>query len=135
MAEAFPDAGLAPTDDERADYYRWLFFAAGPLEAAITNKSMGFTVDPDKERMAGYGNYDQVVDVLDQKLSVSDYICGDRFTMADVYVGAHVDWGQQFGSLPERDSFQAYARRLRDRAAYKASKAVDAALLPDQPTG
>ena len=35
LAEAFPDAGLAPRDDERADYYRWLFFAAGPVEAAV----------------------------------------------------------------------------------------------------
>jgi glutathione S-transferase len=51
LAEAFPGAGLAPTADERADYFRWLFFAAGPLEAAITNRSMGFEVAKDRERM------------------------------------------------------------------------------------
>ncbi|HRE36661.1 MAG TPA: glutathione S-transferase, partial [Sphingopyxis terrae] len=36
LADAFPDAGLAPPLEARADYYRWLFFAAGPLETAVT---------------------------------------------------------------------------------------------------
>ena len=131
LADSFPDHGLAPTAAERADYYRWLFFAAGPLEAAITNRSMGFEVEPDKEKMAGYGNYDQAVDVLDGKFQADDYVCGSRFTMADVYVGAHITWGMQFGSLPERDSFAAYARRVTDRDAYKSAKAVDDALIAE----
>ena len=131
LAEAFPDAGLAPTAEERADYFRWLFFAAGPVEAAITNRSLGFAVEPDKERMAGYGNYDQVVDVLDGKFQADAYVCGKRFTMADVYVGAQVVWGTQFGTLPERESFGGYAKRVTDRAAYQAAKAVDDALIAE----
>ena len=129
LADAFPDAGLAPTADERADYYRWLFFAAGPLESAITNRSMGFEVEPDKEKTVGYGNYDQVVDALDSKFQTDDYVCGARFTMADVYVGAQLVWGTQFGTLPGRDSFLAYAKRLTDRDAYKSAKAVDDGLI------
>ena len=41
LADAFPDAGLAPPpgDPARGPYYRWLFFAAGPVEAAMSNKS------------------------------------------------------------------------------------------------
>ncbi len=30
LAEAFPDAGLAPRAEERASYHRWMFFTAGP---------------------------------------------------------------------------------------------------------
>ena len=131
LADAFPDAGLAPTAEEQADYYRWLFFAAGPLESAITNRSMGFEIEPDKEKMAGYGNYDQVVDALDRKFQTDDYVCGTRFTMADVYVGAQVVWGTQFGTLPKRDSFVAYAQRVTERAAYKSAKAVDDALIAE----
>tara|TARA_R110002033_G_scaffold33117_3_gene70312 strand:+ start:185 stop:799 length:615 start_codon:yes stop_codon:yes gene_type:complete len=131
LADAFPDAGLAPTAEERADYYRWLFFAAGPLESAITNRSMGFEVEPDKERMAGYGNYDQVVDALDGKFRADNYVCGARFTMADVYVGAQIVWGTQFGTLPARDSFIAYGQRVTERAAYGAAKAVDEALIAE----
>lgn len=131
LAQVFPDAGLAPKAVELADYYRWLFFTAGPVESAITNKSLGFEVEAEKEIMAGYGNFDRVVDVLDQKLSTDNFICGERFTMADVYVGSQVDWGLQFGSIPERDSFKAYADRFRSRDAYQAAKAIDGKLIAE----
>ncbi len=132
LAEAFPEAGLAPTAAERADYYRWLFFTAGPVEQAITDRNLGLEPTPEQERSAGYGNYDRVMEVLDQALSDRSYICGDRFTMADVYVGSQVDWGLLFGTIPSTDSFNSYAERLRARENYKASKAVDMALMPDE---
>ncbi|MEL6875376.1 MAG: glutathione S-transferase family protein, partial [Pseudomonadota bacterium] len=131
LADAFPAAGLAPSDDERADYYRWLFFTAGPVEQAITDKNFGLAPTAEQERSAGYGNYDRVMEVLDKALSDRQYICGDRFTMADVYVGSQVDWGLLFGTIPETDSFKSYAERLRERENYKASKAVDMALMPE----
>ena len=55
LADVFPAASLAPspTDPLRGPYYRWLFFAAGPLEAAWTNQAMGFVTPPDRERMVG----------------------------------------------------------------------------------
>lgn len=129
LADVFPDANLAPTAAERAAYYRWLFFAAGPLESAITNRSMGFEVEQDKEKMAGYGNYDHVVDALDSKFQADDYVCGSRFTMADVYVGAQITWGTQFTTLPQRDSFLAYVQRVTGRDAYQSAKAVDDGLI------
>jgi glutathione S-transferase len=134
LAHSFPDAGLAPTDEEFADYFRWLLFTAGPVEQAVVDRSLGLTVTPDQERMAGYGNYDRVMDVLDQTLAGRKYICGDRFTMADVYVGSQVTWGLQFQSFPERDSFRSYSDRVTNRDAYRAAGAVDAALMPEQPT-
>lgn len=130
LADSFPDAGLAPTSDERANYYRWLFFAAGPIEQAVMDRNLGLSVTAEQERMAGYGSYDQAMDVLDRMLQSNQYVCGDRFTMADVYVGSQVDWGLQFKTFPERDSFIAYADRLRERPKYKESKAVDAGLMP-----
>lgn len=129
LADVFPDANLAPTAAERAAYYRWLFFAAGPLESAITNRSMGFEVEQDKEKMAGYGNYDHVVDAFDSKFQADDYVCGSRFTMADVYVGAQITWGTQFTTLPQRDSFLAYVQRVTGRDAYQSAKAVDDGLI------
>ncbi|MEO9601211.1 glutathione S-transferase family protein [Parasphingorhabdus sp.] len=131
LADAFPAAGLAPNAKEQADYYRWMFFAAGPLESAITNRSLGFEIAPDKEMTAGYGSYDRVVDVLDTKFQVDDYVCGSRFTMADVYVGAQITWGTQFGTLPQRDSFLAYVKRLTNRDAYIAAKAIDDTLITE----
>jgi glutathione S-transferase len=132
LAEAFPEAGLAPTADERADYWRWMFFAAGPVEQAVTNKALGFDVPPEKSMMVGYGNFDAVVDVLENAVSRSDYICGQRFTAADVVIGSQVLWGMQFGSLPKRAGFEPYAARLSARPAYIRSKEIDTALMPKQ---
>jgi glutathione S-transferase len=134
LADAFPDAGLAPTPEERADYYRWMFFGAGPLEAAITNRSMGFEPTEKQSGMIGYGNYDLTVSVLESWLAERSYVCGERFTMADVYVGSQVDWGVQFDTLPKRDVFKAYAERLRARDPYKKAKARDASLIAEMKT-
>ncbi len=46
LADAFPERDLAPPPAERADYYRWLFFCAGPLESAVSNRAFGFEVPP-----------------------------------------------------------------------------------------
>lgn len=136
LADAFPDAGLAPTAGERADYYRWMFFAAGPLEQAVTNRSLGVVPSEDQQRMVGYGEYDRVVSVLEAAVSAQPYIAGDRFTAADVYVGAHVMWGTQFGTLPQREAFAAYIARLADRPAHvRASELDDAAMAEMQAAG
>lgn len=136
LAEAFPDAGLAPTAEERADYHRWMFFAAGPLEQAITNRSLGVTPTDDQQRMVGYGDYDRVVSVLETAVSAHSYIAGDRFTAADVYVGSHVMWGTQFGTLPKLDAFMAYIGRLAVRPAHvRASELDDAAMAEVQAAG
>jgi len=129
LADAFPAANLAPALQDRHDYYRWLFFAAGPVESAVINNTLGFHTDEEQTRMAGYGSYDLVMTVLDDLLRGRPYVCGDTFTMADVYLGSHVDWGLAFKSIPERASFNAYVQRLQQRDAYKKAKEIDAALI------
>ena len=129
LVDAYPGAELAPREDERAAYYRWLFFAAGPVESAITNNYLKVQVAPEQAAMAGYGSYDQVVDVLDQAVGSRDYVCGDRFTAADVYFGSQIVWGVNFGSLPRRESFLPYVDRLTSRPAYQKAKAIDDALI------
>jgi glutathione S-transferase len=129
LADVFPDAGLGPRDDEKADYYRWLFYAAGPAEAAVTNRAQGWEVPADKERMFGYGNSDRVVAVLDELFSSRDYVCGNRFTAADVYVGSQIIFPLQFNMLPERASFVGYRDRLQSRDAYKRATEIDEKII------
>ena len=129
LADAFPDTNLSPPTDQRADYYRWLFFAAGPVEAAISNKALGLIVPEERERSIGYGNFDQAIDTLEQAVSGDRWICGDQFTAADVYVGSQIDWGLSFGTVPTRPAFERYAARLRERPAYKRQKELDNALI------
>ena len=131
LAETHPEAGLLPSDAELADYYRWMFFAAGPVEQAIVGRSMGWEVPEGREGMVGFGSFERVLDTLDGHFSDHAYVCGPRFTMADVYVGSQIDWGLTFGSIPPRESFVAYAERLQARTAYKAAKGIDAVLIAE----
>ncbi len=131
LADAFPDTGLAPAFDDpaRGTYLRWMFFAAGPLEAAVTAKSMNLLAPADKAGMAGYGSFEQVVDALETAVSTGPWILGDRFSAADVYVGSQIGWGLQFRSLPDRDAFKAYAARLFRREAAQRARDLDDALI------
>jgi glutathione S-transferase len=117
MAEAAPEAGLAPRPEERADYFRWLFYGAGPLEQAVVNRALGVTVPPERRGMVGYGSFEAVMDTLDAHFTERAFVAGDRFTAADVYVGSQIGWGLQFGSIERRPSFEAYWARLKDRPA------------------
>ena len=128
LADAFPAAGLAPPPGERGAYYRWLFFAAGPLEAAAMDRALGFEVPADKQGMVGYGTFAAVMDTLAGALSGSDFIAGTRFSAADVYCGSHVGWGLQYGSIEARSAFAEYWARVSDREAYRRANRLDDAL-------
>lgn len=137
LADVFPQAALGPREDEKADYYRWMFYAAGPLEAAVSNQAMGWVPTPERERMFGYGNFDRAIAVMDELFSLRDYVCGDRFTAGDVYVGSQLMFPMQFGLVPEKDSFVRYRERLQAREAYKRAGELDdqaqAEMQPAQP--
>jgi glutathione S-transferase len=131
LADVFPQAGLSPREEEKADYYRWLVYAAGPVEAALSNRAAGWEVPADKERMFGYGNTDRVIAVLDELFTLRDYVCGDRFTAADVYVGSQIMFPLQFGMLPVRESFLRYRDRLQARDAYKKATEIDEKIIAE----
>jgi glutathione S-transferase len=137
LADVFPEANLGPNEDEKADYYRWLFYAAGPVEHAVTNNYAKWEPAPEQHRMFGYGSFDKVVSTLDELFSLRDYVCGDRFTAADVYLGSQIMFPLQFGMLPDRESFIRYRDRLQAREAYKRANAIDekiiAEMQPAQP--
>lgn len=131
LADAFPDAGLAPRAEERANYYRWLFFAAGPVEQAVTNNFAKFIPSAEQNRMFGYGSYEITIDVLEQAVAANAYIAGDRFTAADVYVGSAIGWGTMFGTVPKRPAFLEYFERLTAREAYQRAAKLDDALVEE----
>ena len=134
LAAAFPEAGLVPEHGTRAhaDYLRWLFFAAGPVEAAVTAKALGLLAPPERAAMAGYGTFEAVMDALEQAVSGRAYIAGDRFSAADVYLGSQIGWGLQFGSIEDRPVFRTYWAGLADRPAHKRATELDNAAMPRQ---
>jgi len=126
LADAFPAAGLAPAPADRADYYRFLFFAAGPLEQAFSLKAVDFTPPAERQAMFGHGNWDNAINGLERMLGERDYITG-RFSAADLYVASQLGFMLMFGLLEPRPAFQAYVARCTDRDAYRRAKQLDEA--------
>jgi predicted DNA-binding transcriptional regulator YafY len=134
LAEAFPEAGLLPTPEGRGDYYRWLFFVAGPLEMAISLKSANFTLSAEQQMQFGCGSCETAVDTLAKAVAGRRYIAGDSFSAADIYVGSHIGWGMQFGTLDRRPEFEAYWNGLKDRPAHRRTEEAIAKAMPAEPT-
>ncbi len=134
LADAFPQADLAPAPAKRADYYRWMFFAAGPLEAAVSNRALGFEVPKGRERMIGYGTYQDVMNTLESAVRANAYIAGDTFSAADVYIGSQLGYGLQFGTIEKRAAFEQYFGRLALREAYQRANDKDNAAAAELQT-
>ncbi len=131
LADAFPEACLAPDPSDRADYYRWIFFTSGPVEAAFSNKAAGWEPTPERQRMFGYGNYDLAIATLEKALTGKAYIAADRFTAADLFVGANVNFMLQFNLLEPRPMFTDYAARMTDRDAFRRAREIDGKLIAE----
>ncbi|MCU0947827.1 MAG: glutathione S-transferase family protein [Porphyrobacter sp.] len=129
LAETHPDAGLLAEPHERAAYFRWLFFAAGPLEQAVMARMLGWELPDGKGATAGFGSLELTLDALDGWLSHNDFAAGARFTMADTYIASQFIWGLRLGTIPERPSFRAYVERVTQRPAYRAANAIDASII------
>jgi glutathione S-transferase len=131
LADAFPQAGLAPPPSDRTDYYRWIFFTSGPVEAAFSNKAAGWEPTPERQRMFGYGTYDLAIATLEKALTGRKYIAADHFTAADLFVGANVNFMLQFNLLEPKPVFTDYAARMTDRDAYRRAKEIDGKLIAE----
>jgi glutathione S-transferase len=132
LADAFPETGLAPdvNDPLRASYMRWMFFCAGPVEAALGVAGLGVTVPPEKRGMVGWGSLEAVVEQLDKLAQgAQPYILGETFSALDVYLGSQIGFGLQFGSMPKLASFEAYVERTMGRPAAMRAKSIDDALM------
>ncbi len=125
LADAFPQAGLAPAPADRADYYRWMLFAASPIEAAFTNKSLGWEAPPERQAMVGYGNFDLAIDTLEKAVAGKRFVAGDRFSAADVYVGSQIGFLMMFNMLEPRAAFTDYVAGVTDRDACRRAKQID----------
>lgn len=122
LADAFPEAGLAPPpgDPDRGPYFRWLFFTPSCIEPAMTDKA--FDRPPVAPHTVGYGDFDSVMDTVSDAVSHTEYVAGNRFTAADLVLGSTLNYGMMFGIIPQRDEFAAYVGRLTARDAFKKAR-------------
>lgn len=132
LADAFPQAGLAPApgSKDRGPYYRWLFFGAGPIEQMASFAALKLEVPEDQRMMVGFGCAADVLNTLEGALKGREFLVGDSFTAADLYIGAHLGWGMDFGTIEKRPVFEDYVGRLNARPAAVRANQIDDALIP-----
>jgi glutathione S-transferase len=124
LADAFPKAGLAPlaNDTARGTYFRWLFFGAGCVEPALVDKM--FARPPvEKASGLGYGSYGDTLAALEKAVTPGPWVLGQRFSAADVYLGAEIGWGLLTKALEPRPAFERYLERCAQRPAYQTANA------------
>jgi len=124
LADAFPGANLAPAldDPKRADYYRWLFFGAGCLEAAIIDRATE-RPDPAMPGALGYGSYERMMKTLVAALGDGPWFLGEKFSTVDVYLGSQIGWGMMMGTITDEPTLAAHAARCAERPAWKRTNA------------
>jgi len=126
LAAEYPDSGLMPEGSAAlANFYRWMFFAAGPVEQALVAKSMKWESTPENSMSLGYGSLEDTLNAVELALGNGPWVCGDRFTAVDVYLGSHLSWGIQFGTLEERPAFREYADRCMQREAWQRANEIN----------
>lgn len=129
LADAFPEADLAPPINARADYYRWFMFAAGPWEQATTARSLGVEVPPEQSGFVGFGDFGRTLEALRGAIPEQGFLLGPKFTALDVYMGSQISWGVRFGSIPTSPPVDAYLARIHARpGAIRATELDDASM-------
>jgi glutathione S-transferase len=131
LADAFPQANLAPPPGSklRGPYYRWLFFGAGPIEQMASFAALKLEAPEDQRAMLGFGCAADVLNTLEGALKDREFLAGDSFTAADLYIASHLGWGMDFGTIEKRPAFEAYAARHLARPAAARANEIDDALV------
>jgi glutathione S-transferase len=132
LADAFPDAGLAPTRDDplRGAYVRWMVFYGSCFEPALLDRSFERPAVP--QMSCGYGDYDSVINTLTAQLERGPWLLGERFTAADVLWGGALKWALMFKLVPETEILRGYAERVAARPAMQRAAALDEELAAKQ---
>jgi len=131
LADLVPEKALLPPPGTaaRGACYRWVLFAAGPLESFITARRHG-ALAPARE--AGYGNEADLMRTVEGALAGRRYLVGDRFSVADLYMAALLGYYMRIGELESRPVFEAYAAAHLQRAAAQRANARDDALVAER---
>ena len=126
LADEFPDKKLnVPIGTpQRGVYLKWLFFAPGCLEPAMTDRAAP-RKEPPRRAMLGYGDFDTTMNVLAKALEKGPWLMGEQFTAADVVIGSNIRWGMIFKLIPERKEFVDYVTRIAARPAAQRAEAKD----------
>jgi len=126
LADRYAPGLLAPAvdDPDRGPFLQWMIFAPGVIEPAVTEKFTGRAGDT---RINGWGDFGRMVRTWEKGLGGNPWILGDRFTAADVMLGATGVLFQRFKLFRDYPTLSDYISRCGRREAFLRALAVDKA--------
>lgn len=134
LADRYALGRLAPALDDpaRGPYLRWCFYAPSVIEPAAAANAGKWEARPGA---VGWGTYASVLDTLTAALESGPWLLGERFTMADVVLGATVRYLLRFKMLEPLPALSSYVERLSARPAALAADARNAAVIAERGLG
>ncbi len=128
LVDAHPEKQLAPAASElslqRADYLQMLHFGASWMDMMLWQIRIHEHVLPpseaDERTIARYRKKfaSEVEPQLLQRLQKWQFICGDKFSGADIVIGHNVTWARGY-RMCQDDLFRGYLSRLSKRPAFQ----------------
>lgn len=117
LADRYAAGTLAPAVDhaDRGRFLYWMFYTPAVIEPSMAEKFSGSKTN---RASAGWGDFDLMIETLEQGIDSGPWLLGDWFTAADVMVGSSVVFLRMFNILPDSHVLNSYADRCLARPAY-----------------
>ncbi len=124
VADRYCSGTLAPAidDPERGRFLYWTLYTPAVIEPAMGEK---FSGSASNRLSHGWGDYDTMLQTLEDGLGQSTWILGENFTAADVMLGSSVVFMRLFGILPDSERLSAYADRCLARPGYRKAMSLE----------
>ena len=124
LADRF-GSDLAPRfdDADRPAFLRWLFFAGGVMEPAFGEKIFKWDLPASS---VAWGSFADMERMLTAGVTPGPWLLGERFSVADVVVGATARFGVMFGVFDKAGPVADYVSRLTEREAFKRAEVIEA---------
>jgi glutathione S-transferase len=118
VADRYASGNLAPAIDDplRGKFLYWLMYTPAVVEPSMSEKFSG--TDTNRYR-SGWGDFDLMIETLENGIADKTWILGEQFTAADVMLGSSTVFLRLFKMLPESPVLEAYADRCLARPAYQ----------------
>lgn len=132
LLEHFDDGRLRPTHESRhyGEFLQWLHFGEATLMQPIAQMAQHLFILPEAERRPerveeAKRAFWHLAKGLEEKLTHTEYLVGNKFSAADIVVGYTVHAARQLGALPEEfKALDAYVERLLARPAFQKALAA-----------
>jgi len=118
LGEKYIDKGLMPRDlAARAEFYRWIMFAATELEQPLWRISRNTAVYPENKRLPAdipnaRDDFMQSAAVLEDHMKGREFLVGNTASIADFVMAYTLDWGNEFQLLDGCPNLKAYMSRM-----------------------